>query len=166
MKSADDFPFKLRHCVWELTLACCFNCAYCGSRGGRARENELTTEECLDVARQLGEIGLKRISLIGGEVFMRPDWEQIARALTSRGIITCIITNGFRLTPGMIDALKNLNIESVAVSLDGVEEVHDPFRQKGSYRRALEAIDTLTAAGIPTSVISAPRRVWASCTRR
>ena len=91
MKSADDFPFKLRHCVWEITLACCFNCAYCGSRGGRARENELTTEECLDVARQLGEIGLKRISLIGGEVFMRPDWEQIVRALTSRGIITCII---------------------------------------------------------------------------
>ena len=157
MKSVDDFPFKLRHCVWEITLACCFNCAYCGSRGGRARENELTTEECLDVARQLGEIGLKRISLIGGEVFMRPDWEQIVRALTSRGIITCIITNGFRLTPEMIDALKNLNIESVAVSLDGVEEVHDPFRQKGSYRRALEAIDTLTAAGIPTSVISALR---------
>ena len=88
---------------------------------------------------------------------MRPDCEQIARALTSRGIITCIITNGFRLTPEMIDALKNLNIESVAVSLDGVEEVHDPFRQKGSYRRALEAIDTLTAAGI------LPRDAFLSC---
>ena len=30
-------PYKLRSCVWELTLACCFRCAYCGSNGGKAR---------------------------------------------------------------------------------------------------------------------------------
>ena len=40
-----DFPFQLRSAVWEITLACCFRCAYCGSRGGQARENELTTAE-------------------------------------------------------------------------------------------------------------------------
>ena len=152
-----DFPFQLRSCVWEITLACCFRCAYCGSCGGKARENELTTEECIGVSEQLKQLGCRRVSMIGGEVFMRPDWREIVGSLTSRGISTCIITNGFRMTDEIVSSLKGLNIESVAVSVDGPEEIHDAFRQKGSYKRAFEAITTLLEAGIPVSVISALR---------
>ena len=149
--------YKLKSCVWEITLACCFSCAYCGSCGGKARENELSTLECLGVAHQLADLGCRRVSLIGGEVFMRRDWEQIVRALTSRGIKVCIITNGFTMTDRIITALKSANIESVAVSVDGPEDVHDAFRQQGSYKRAFEAIDVLCRHGIPVSVISARR---------
>lgn len=155
--TAQAFPFALRSCVWEITLACCFRCPYCGSNAGKARENELTTAECLDVARQLAELDCRRVSLIGGEVFMRDDWAQIAGALTSRGIRVCIITNGFHLTIQHVDALKRIGIESVAVSVDGPADVHDAFRQNGSYDRAFQTIRTLTAAGIPVSVISALR---------
>lgn len=150
-------PYRLRSCVWELTLACCFRCAYCGSNGGIARENELTTAECLDVVRQLSELGCRRVNLIGGEVFLRADWETITAALTSCGIRTCIITNGYRITPDILDALKRVRIESVAVSLDGPQDVHDAFRQEGSYTRALHTVRTLADAGIPVSVISALR---------
>ena len=152
-----DFPFKLRSAVWEVTLACCFRCAYCGSSGGVARENELTTAECADVAAQLASLGCRRVSLIGGEVFMRPDWERIAGELTSRRIKTCIITNGFRMTDDIIAALRRVGIESVAVSIDGVAEVHDKYRRAGSFDRAMETLDTLSDAGIPVSVISALR---------
>ena len=153
----EDFPFHLRSCVWELTLACCFKCAYCGSGGGTARENELTTEECLDVAGLLSSLGCRRVSLIGGEIFLRADWAQIASALTSRGIRTCVITNGYRMTPLIVADLKKAGIESVAVSVDGPARVHDAFRQKGSFRRAFETIGALLDAGIPVSVISALR---------
>ena len=47
--------FRLEGCVWELTLACCFGCRYCGSAGGRARADELSTAECLDAAEQLAD---------------------------------------------------------------------------------------------------------------
>ena len=117
--------FVLRHCVWELTLACPFRCAYCGSGGGVARPDELSTAECLDVAAQLADLGCRRVSLIGGEVFLRPDWREITAALTARGVRVCIITNGYRMTPALIGDLKALDIESVAVSLDGPERVHD-----------------------------------------
>ena len=150
-------PFRLTSCVWEVTLACCFRCAYCGSNAGKPRKNELTTDECIDVARQLAELGCRRVSMIGGEVFMRPDWEQIVHALTSRNIKVCIITNGFKMTESIIAALKRLNIESVAVSLDGVGIIHDSHRQAGSCQRALDAIKALTDAGIHTSVISSLR---------
>lgn len=152
-----DFPFQLKSAVWEITLACCFRCAYCGSRGGKARENELSTGECLDVARQLADLGCRRVSLIGGEVFVRPDWSQIACTLTSRGIKVCIITNGFRLTQPIIGELKRIGIESVAVSVDGVREIHDAYRQKGSYDRALQTLKELAAADIPVSVITSLR---------
>ena len=86
--------FRLRSCVWELTLACCFGCRYCGSAGGRARADELSTAECLDTADQLAELGCRRVSLIGGEVFLRRDWAQIAGRLTGRGAAVAVITNG------------------------------------------------------------------------
>ena len=153
----EDFPFRLDSCVWEITLRCCFRCAYCGSRGGEARDNELTTEECVGVAEQLDELGCRRVSMIGGEVFMRPDWAQIVDALTSRGIVTCIITNGFGMTSDVTGTLKRVGIESVAVSVDGPPAVHDAFRQKGSFERAFRTIGALAEAGIPVSVISALR---------
>ena len=149
--------YNLRSCVWEITLACCFSCAYCGSAGGKARENELTTEECIGVAEQLKELGCRRVSLIGGEVFMRQDWETVVKALTSRNLRVCVITNGFTMSERIVQALKSANVESVAVSLDGPEAVHDAFRQPGSYQRALKAIGVLTSADIPVSVISALR---------
>lgn len=146
--------YQLNSCVWEITLGCCFSCKYCGSRGGKPREKELTTNECLDVIIQLSELGCKRVALIGGEVFMRPDWAVIANALTSKNIKTAIITNGFLFSPQLINLIKATNIESIAVSIDGTEQIHDKFRQKGSFARALKAIDELSINNIPVSVIS------------
>lgn len=150
----NSVKFKLRTCVWEITLACCFSCRYCGSRAGKPRPNELSTEECLSVADQLAALGCRRVSMIGGEVFMRPDWARIVARLTGHGIRVAIITNGFLFKPEHIEKLKEIGVESVAVSLDGTETVHDKYRQEGSFRRALGAIDTLAANDIPASVIT------------
>lgn len=146
--------FKLRSAVWEITLACCFSCKYCGSTGGKARENELTTDECLDVVHQLAGLGCRRVSLIGGEVFMRKDWKRIINELTAYGIKTAVITNGFLFNDNILKDLLEVNVESVAVSLDSVKAVHDKYRQEGSFERAVNAIDRLAGAGITVTVIS------------
>lgn len=146
--------FQLKSAVWEITLACCFSCKYCGSAGGKKRENELSTAECLDLAHQLAELGCKRVSLIGGEVFMRKDWKTIVNELTACGIRTCIITNGFLFNNEILNDLKEVQVESVAVSLDSIETVHDTYRQKGSYARAINAINRLAEAGLTVTVIS------------
>lgn len=150
----EQYRFQLQSCVWEITLACCFSCAYCGSKAGRAREKELTTQECLDVARQLADMGCRRVTLIGGEAFMREDWPVITKALTDRGVRVAVITNGFLFTDRLIAQLKAAKAESVAVSLDGPEPIHDTFRQEGSFQRAMAAIDRLSGNQIPVSVIS------------
>lgn len=146
--------YQLYSAVWEITLACPFSCLYCGSKAGKARQGELTTAECLSVAEQLGELGCRRVSLIGGEVFMRRDWKVITDALVRNGIRVNIITNGFLFTEDILTYLKTAGIESVSVSVDGPKEVHDRYRQEGSFDRALAAVDTLSGAGIPVSVIT------------
>lgn len=150
--------FRLTSCVWELTLACCFGCRYCGSAGGRARADELSTAECLDAAEQLADLGCRRVSLIGGEVFLRRDWAQIAGRLTGLGVRVDVITNGYMMSPEVLEQLKQAGVSSVAVSIDGPEDVHDAGRQAGSFKRAMEAVRALTAAGMPVSVISTLRR--------
>jgi len=146
--------YQLKMCVWEITLACCFSCRYCGSKGGKARENELSTEECLDVADQLAELGCRRVSMIGGEIFMRRDWKQIVKRLSGRRIRVNIITNGFLFRKELIDDLKDAGIESVSVSIDGPKEIHDKYRQDGSFDRAVRAMEDLLKEGISVSVIS------------
>ena len=76
----------VRYCVWEITLACDLGCKHCGSRAGKAREDELSTEECLDVVRQLAEMGMLEVTLIGGEAYLREDWDIIAGSTKSASI--------------------------------------------------------------------------------
>ncbi len=150
--------YYLSRCVWEITLACCFSCKYCGSKGGKARENELSTEECLGIADQLAELGCRRISMIGGEVFMRKDWKTIVERLTKQGVNVNIITNGFVFRDELINDLKSVNVESVSASIDGPRDVPDKYRQEGSYDRAINAVGVLCKSGIPVSVISTLNR--------
>ena len=146
--------YQLTNCVWEITLECCFSCKYCGSKGGKARNNELTLKEAIDVANQLGELGCRRVSLIGGEVFMRSDWAQIAKALVNNNVSVSIITKGFYISDEIIQKLKEVGIESIAISIDGLYEMHDRYTQKGAFRRAINAMEKLIANDIPVSVIT------------
>ena len=53
--------FYPRNVVWELTLACNLRCRHCGSRAGKARDDELTEVESLDVVDQLAALGAERV---------------------------------------------------------------------------------------------------------
>ena len=154
MDSNTNTKFKLKSCVWEITLSCCFSCRYCGSKAEKPRDNELTLDECLEIVSQLAELGCNRVSLIGGEVFMRRDWIEIVKSLTDKNIKVSIITNGYLFSNNIIEQLKMANVESVAVSLDGPQEIHDVYRQAGSFKRALNAISVLCKNHIPVSVIT------------
>ncbi len=137
------------YCVWEITLACDLACRHCGSRAGRARPEELSTAECLDVVRQLGELDVKEVTLIGGEAYLRPDFVQILRALHERGIATSTTTGGRGLTPELARRAKEAGLGGVSVSLDGLEATHDRLRGvEGSFAAALRAMAACRDAGL------------------
>lgn len=141
------------HVVWEITLACNLKCMHCGSRAGKARPSELSTEECLDVVRQLARLRVREVTIIGGEAFLRRDWLQILRAISDHGMHPSMQSGGLALNEQRIMAAKEAGLRSCGVSIDGDRELHDRLRGvKGSYEHALRALRLLQKHGIPSSV--------------
>src|SRR5919112_3718891 len=85
------------HVVWELTLACDLKCQHCGSRAGRRRPDELSTDECLDLVRQMARLGTREVTLIGGEAYMRRDWLAIIREIRAQGMNCTLQSGGMHL---------------------------------------------------------------------
>ncbi len=138
--------------VWEITLACDLACRHCGSRAGRARRDELTTAECLDVVDQLADLGVFEVALIGGEAYLRDDWCQIVRRIAERGMSPIVTTGGRGLTRERAAEAAAAGLESASVSIDGIGATHDRQRGvAGSYEAALAAMDNLRAAGVGVS---------------
>jgi radical SAM protein with 4Fe4S-binding SPASM domain len=137
------------YAVWEITLKCDLSCRHCGSRAGHARPDELSTEQCLDLVRQMHELGVLEVTLIGGEAYLRDDWTQIAAAISSRGMTVSMTTGGRGITPERARAAKAAGLTSVSVSIDGLSATHDRLRGvDGSFDHAIAAMDALRAAGL------------------
>ena len=148
------------YAVWEITLACDLACRHCGSRAGKARPDELSTEECLDLVRQMKELGVFEVTLIGGEAYLRDDWVTIAREVRNSGMQCTMTTGGRGLTKERARAAKDAGIQSVSVSVDGLRETHDMQRGvKGSFDAAMVAFENLREVKIPVAANTQINRV-------
>ncbi len=141
-----------RNCyaVWELTLKCNLACSHCGSRAGEARTDELTTAEALDLVRQLAEVGITEVSVIGGEAFLRPDWLEIIAAIDKAGMVCTMTTGGYGVSLDTARKMKEAGLAAVSVSVDGLEETHDFLRgKKGSFSQCFETFKHFREVGLP-----------------
>ncbi|MDD5217595.1 MAG: radical SAM protein, partial [Candidatus Omnitrophica bacterium] len=132
---------------------------HCGSSASplTKRCDELNTEEAFDLIDQLKEIKTDRIILSGGEPFLRKDWEAIVTHIVACDIVPGYISNGFLFDEDKAKKLKRLNRSDlhVGVSVDGDEETHDYIRQtKGSFKKAMRALEILREQGIYASVVT------------
>jgi radical SAM protein with 4Fe4S-binding SPASM domain len=142
----------LIHVVWELTLACDLGCRHCGSRAGKPRSDELSTDEALDVVAQLAAMGAREVSLIGGEAYLRDDWHVIARAIHDAGMVASMVTGGRGFDRERARLAAEAKVDSVSVSIDGIGETHDVQRGlAGSFDAAAAALRNLAEAGVPVS---------------
>jgi radical SAM protein with 4Fe4S-binding SPASM domain len=144
-----------RIAVWELTLQCNLSCRHCGSRAGKAREDELTLAEARRLCRELAELGCQHVTLSGGEPLLRKDWALIAETLVDSGVAVGMITNGSLWTPEVATTVKGVGLESIAFSVDGFEPAHDYQRRvPGHWRAVLKAIDHAASTGLRVSVVT------------
>jgi nif11-class peptide radical SAM maturase 3 len=141
---------RISYAVWEITLKCNLACQHCGSRAGHTRANELSTQEALDLVQQMADVGIKEVTLIGGEAFLRPDWLEIAQAITKAGMLCGMTTGGYGITLDTARRMKAAGIQVVSVSVDGLEATHDHIRgRQGAWQWAFKTMSNLKEAGIP-----------------
>jgi len=144
-----------RFCVWEITLACDAACIHCGSSAGRPRRHELDTREALEACAALADLGVREVTLSGGEPMVRPDWEQIVHALVGHGLTVDLISNGLSLDAGKAARLAKAGIRHVSLSVDGDGPVHDRLRGvPGAFTRAMDAARALRREGFEVGAVT------------
>ncbi len=142
-----------KYAVWEVTLACNLRCQHCGSRAGRRRVNELTLAEFAETVRGLAELGTQEITLMGGEVILRPDWLDLIKAVRDAQIRCTILTGGRGFTEQMLEDACRAGLGGIGVSIDGLREHHDEMRGvQGSFDAALSVLHSARRLGLPTGV--------------
>ncbi|RUT10012.1 GDL motif peptide-associated radical SAM/SPASM maturase [Dulcicalothrix desertica PCC 7102] len=140
---------RTSYAVWEITLKCNLACSHCGSRAGNTRSKELSTQEALLLVKQMASVGIKEVTLIGGEAFLRPDWLEIASEITKAGMLCGMTTGGYGISLETAQRMKEAGIRTVSVSIDGLEQTHDRLRgRKGSWKYAFKTMSHLKEVGI------------------
>ena len=140
--------------IWNITNRCNLFCKHCYVAADiHQAAAELSTEEALDLVRQIGEAKVPLLFLTGGEPFLRPDLYAILARVQEYGIKVVMSTNGLFIDDAAADKLAQYNVDYVAISLYGPEAFHDEYvGAKGSFRRALENIARLRKRGIKVGV--------------
>ena len=131
--------------TFNLTETCNSRCIMCNFWKKKKRHDEITPQEIRKILQQDVMRDLKTIALTGGEIFMRPDIPEIIDAIyDTTGVKPHFGTNG--LFPSKLDKLMETHrhkIGGVMVSIDGLGEVHDTIRGKGTFDITMKAIRML-----------------------
>lgn len=137
------------YAVWEVTLRCNQACRFCGTRAGRPGPDELDTEAGLELIRQLADLGVREVSMHGGEAYLRQDLYELVRAIRAHGMAATLVTGGRGLSLEVARAMRDADITAVSVSLDGPRALHDALRGfAGSFDQAVLALEYLESVGI------------------
>ncbi|ODR88608.1 pyrroloquinoline quinone biosynthesis protein PqqE [Sinorhizobium alkalisoli] len=139
----------------ELTHRCPLACPYCSNPIALTPgDEELSTDEWIDVFSQAAALGVLHLHLSGGEPAARRDLVDLTRAAVSLGLYSNLITSGVGLTEGRINDLADAGLDHVQLSIQGVspEGADRIAGYKGGYERKMAVANWIAATGIPLTV--------------
>ena len=80
--------------IWEMTRTCELKCLHCQLKTQIERESdELTFEEGIHLIDEIAEMDNPLLVLTGGDVFVRPDFFDLAQYGIAQGLKVAIATN-------------------------------------------------------------------------
>ncbi len=137
--------------VWNVTRRCNLRCIHCYASASDRVEDELTTEQCMEVVEKLSKFNVPMILFSGGEPLLRKDLIDIAEKAKKRGIKCVLSTNGTLIDKDVADDLRVFDY--VGVSLDGMRAINDRFRGvRGAFARAIEGLRNVADTGVLTGI--------------
>jgi heme d1 biosynthesis radical SAM protein NirJ len=144
--------------IWNLIRRCNLTCKHCYSISADIDfPGELTTSQVFDVMEDLKRFGVTVLILSGGEPLLRPDIYEISARARAMGFYTGLSTNGTLIDNGNIEQIVDVGYNYVGISLDGMRDTHDRFRQKpGAFDASLNAIRLCREAGIKVGMRFTP----------
>ena len=139
---------ELHQLFWECTLRCNLNCVHCGSDCRMLSEKEdmplADFVGVLDEIKRHEDPAKVMVITTGGEPTVRPDLAACGKAISQRGFVWGMVSNGMLLTPQKLNEYVDAGLKSIAVSFDGFEEDHNWMRgNSSSFKNVLTAVEAL-----------------------
>jgi radical SAM protein with 4Fe4S-binding SPASM domain len=154
----ESFEHAPSRVYWELTRACDLACRHCRAEAAPDRaSDELTTEECEPVLRQLATAGppSPHVVFTGGDPLKRPDLVALVKYGAGLGLGISVAASATpAVTREAVAALKGAGISAMSLSLDGSSPArHDGIRGvHGCFGWTLVAAQRIVSAGIPLQI--------------
>jgi hypothetical protein len=98
---------------------CNLSCAYCNEYD--AVSKPVPTEVLLARIDKVADLGTAMMTISGGEPMMHPDLDVLVARARKRGMVACLISNGYSLSPERIDRLNRAGLDHLQISIDNVE---------------------------------------------
>lgn len=139
----------------ELTHRCPLSCPYCSNPLELTnRDQELSTEEWVEVFNQAARMGVLHVHLSGGEPASRRDLEELTTGAQQAGLYTNLITSGVGLTEKRFTDLIERGLDHVQLSIQGVDA--ETANRLGGYKRGfqqkMQVAEWVKASGVPLTV--------------
>ncbi len=139
----------------ELTHRCPLACPYCSNPLElKKADDELTTQQWIDVFEQAAKLGVLHLHLSGGEPASRRDLVELAKAAHDCDLYTNLITSGVGLTEKRMGSLDEAGLDHVQLSLQGANPAAADVvaGYKGGYDRKMQVANWTNTLGIPLTV--------------
>src|SRR4030042_3332377 len=149
---------SLRYLELQITNKCNLKCKHCymgdnnppsppfrkGGKGGfeklssKQYFSELSVRQIRKVLHEFEQMQGLRVLITGGEPLIHRGFKEINEMLPEFFVRKVLFTNGLLLNKKV---LKKLNFNEIQISVDGLEGAHDLLRGKGTFKRAIEAVN-------------------------
>lgn len=132
---------------YYITARCNLACEQCNIIYAHGDSQEMDIQQIRAMAKNMAEIGVCIVLLIGGEPFVRRDIDQIVQAFTDVGIHVRLQTNGLATKEMMERCIAN-GAHDISISLDSLDPntqdtINGNFQK--SWEKALRTISTASA---------------------
>ncbi|MDR3115063.1 MAG: radical SAM protein [Treponema sp.] len=151
--SSFSMPLSLQ---FELTGRCNLKCRHCYNRSGDLPNDVMTVKRWKELSTEIvNHGGIFECIISGGEpLLLGNDLFDIMDLLHNDGTVFMLISNGFLMTPKIVERLKKYRYRWIQISIDGSStKFHDELRQvSGSWEKAVSAALMVADAGIPLAI--------------
>ncbi|NGZ76912.1 radical SAM/SPASM domain-containing protein [Saccharibacillus alkalitolerans] len=137
---------------FSVTSRCNLKCDFCSASAPEYHSHVkyLNLKEIDRILSQLDELGVLRVSLEGGEPFLRSDFIDIMKLADKYDFEYYVNTNATLITSKIAKEIAKTNVSKVCISIDGPnEKIHDLCRgQNGAFQKTLSGVRMLHEANV------------------
>jgi radical SAM protein with 4Fe4S-binding SPASM domain len=138
---------SLRYLELQITDKCNLRCKHCYL--GKPKNIELSIEEIKNILEEFEKMQGLKVLITGGEPLLHSNFTFFNRILPEYRFRKVLLTNGLLLTDLI---LKELNVQEIQFSVDGMKKGHEAIRGKGTFDKILAKIEKAIHLGFDVSI--------------